>query len=144
MLRTKSTATHTIINKDERMPKATPKFRPKWLGGNKKDMPTRPEVTPKPWLGQTESGSFTGYAKKNKQFYNSKAWKLIRRQALERDDYLCQHCLPRITEARVVDHIVPINAPGGKGKGKELSLDNLQSLCVSCNARKTRFDRTDI
>ena len=109
-------------------------------------MPYMPKSSPKPWLPKKESGAFTGYAKKNKQFYNSKAWKMVRQQALERDDYCCVECKKegRVTEAKIVDHIIPINDTRNRGSELCLSLDNLQSLCVRHNARKTRYDRTDI
>lgn len=92
------------------------------------------------WIGESKSnGAFSGYTKKNKHFYNSKAWKTIRRQALERDEFTCQHCLRdnRYEPAVIVDHIEPIN----KRPELSLSLDNLQCLCRSCDGRKTSGDK---
>lgn len=75
-----------------------------------------------------------------KSFYNSKAWKQLRQQALERDNYECQHCK---SEGRVTVDSVKV-----EGKKKEvvlnvdhkfpiehypklaLFLDNLQTLCI--------------
>lgn len=110
-------------------------------------MPYKPETFRAPWIPKKETGAFTGYAKKNKKFYNSKAWKLTRRQALERDDFCCVICKRdhnRMVEAKIVDHIIPINDTRNRGKELCLSLDNLQSLCVRCNAQKTRLDRNDL
>lgn len=104
-------------------------------------MPIRPKETPKPWIPKKESGAFTGYTNKNKDFYNSKHWKRIRLQALERDSYCCVICMreDKVTEARIVDHIKPIN----QNPELKLTLSNMQSLCIKCNAKKTRSDRTD-
>jgi HNH endonuclease len=49
-------------------------------------------------------------------------------QVWERDDFTCRHCGAR--RHLSVDHIIP------ESKGGTLSLDNLQTLCRSCNSRK--------
>src|SRR5699024_5228817 len=60
-------------------------------------------------------------------FYNSKAWRDIRYQALLRDEFLCQHCLEegRYVEADLVHHIVETVDDWSK----RLDIDNLVSLC---------------
>jgi 5-methylcytosine-specific restriction enzyme A len=74
-------------------------------------------------------------------FYKSKAWKRLRQQALTRDLGLCQHCLEKkeITLADVVDHIIPIRVAWEY----RLVLENLQSLCNSCHAKKTLEDKRE-
>lgn len=52
----------------------------------------------------------------------------IRDQIFERDNYTCQHC--GSTEAPSIDHIHP------ESKGGTLDLNNLQTLCRSCNSKK--------
>ena len=52
----------------------------------------------------------------------------IRWAVWARDDFTCQECGSRIYLS--VDHIFP------ESKGGDLSLDNLQTLCKSCNSRK--------
>lgn len=52
----------------------------------------------------------------------------IRWQVWERDNFTCLHCGSR--KLLTVDHIHP------EVKGGDLSLDNLQTLCKSCNSRK--------
>lgn len=51
---------------------------------------------------------------------------------------MCEECerRGRLTPAQMVDHIVPIN----KG-GAPLDMDNLQSLCNACHARKSAQDK---
>lgn len=72
-------------------------------------------------------------------FYKSKAWRIVREDALLRDLGLCQHCLKqkRITLADMVDHIIPIKVEWDL----RLSIDNLQSLCNRCHAIKTAEDK---
>ena len=47
---------------------------------------------------------------------------------------VCEECLRRglVTEATVVDHIVPINEGGAP-----LDMSNLQSLCAKCHNIKS-------
>ena len=52
----------------------------------------------------------------------------LRKQVFERDAYRCRHCDTHIDLC--VDHIFP------ESKGGDLSLDNLQTLCRSCNSKK--------
>ena len=72
-------------------------------------------------------------------FYNSKGWKFVREHAMQRDFGLCQRCYAKedITLADMVDHIVPIKVQ----PELSLELDNTQSLCNSCHAKKTAEDR---
>ena len=80
------------------------------------------------------------YDKKADPFYRTKAWRQLRRQALQRDHYLCQDCLAakargemvRPRGAVVVHHIKP------REQYPELSLelDNLVSLCDACHNKR--------
>ena len=54
--------------------------------------------------------------------------KAIRAQVFDRDTYQCRHC--GATEHLRVDHIYP------ERHGGTLDMDNLQTLCRSCNSRK--------
>ena len=67
-----------------------------------------------------------------------RAW--VRLAALRRqlDHYLCQECLKaeRLTESKLVDHIVPIHVrPEWR-----LALENTQVLCSTCHKRKSDDD----
>lgn len=68
---------------------------------------------------------------KKQGFYHWPAWRRLRRLALQRDHYLCQHCLKKgtIKTATEVHHIKPI------ADFPELALDlgNLVSLCWNCH-----------
>lgn len=75
-----------------------------------------------------------------KAFYNSTAWKELRREALKKDNYECVHCKAEgkvtVDSKKVegkkkeivlnVDHKYPIE----KYPKLALTLDNLQTLCV--------------
>lgn len=52
----------------------------------------------------------------------------IRWAVFERDDFRCKQCGTR--RNLTVDHIFP------ESKGGELTMDNLQTLCKSCNSKK--------
>jgi len=67
---------------------------------------------------------------KHTKIYGTKAWKLARIAALDRDGGWCVRCNEK--PAIDVDHIKEI-----KDGGSPFDLDNLQSLCKSCHAIKT-------
>lgn len=79
----------------------------------------------KAWSGKrTHSGHITGTAQ----------WKRVRLEALDRDGYQCQIEGPACTgHATQVDHIVNVAAGGAL-----YDLNNLQSACAPCNARKAQ------
>lgn len=53
----------------------------------------------------------------------------LRKQVFERDGYRCLHC--GATEKLCADHII------AEIKGGPTTLENLQTLCRSCNCRKS-------
>jgi len=61
-------------------------------------------------------------------------WQARRRRVLRRDDYTCRACGLRSTRVDDisfdVDHVVP------KSDGGSHALDNLQTLCLPCHAKK--------
>lgn len=65
------------------------------------------------------------------RFYNSKEWRVLSLSRLQYDNYKCVKCGAIASE---VDHIKPIQIPGGW----ELRLDfnNTQSLCLDCHNKK--------
>lgn len=74
------------------------------------------------------------HARHSGRVIKSSRWKAVRLTALRRDDFACRHCGAR---GRLeVDHIIPVrDAPE-----RAFDLDNLQTLCPSCHARKTRIE----
>lgn len=65
--------------------------------------------------------------------YRTNQWKAVRLLAKRRDGFKCVQCGER---GRLeVDHKVPI-----RDGGAPYDLDNLQSLCPKCHARKTRME----
>lgn len=77
-----------------------------------------------------------GY-KESDPFYHSKAWKMVRKAALDRDNGMCQDCMDRMRDgigikpnrATMVHHIIPRT----ERPDLELNLDNLRCLCDSCH-----------
>ena len=61
-------------------------------------------------------------------------WKFLRLQALERDDWQCVQCGAR--KGLECDHIEPVR----DRPDLAYTLSNLQILCGSCHARKTRIE----
>lgn len=76
---------------------------------------------------------------KEVRFYKSKEWKRLRLQVLQRDNYLCQHCLidGKLIPANVVDHVIPVK----EDWNLTLEINNLQVLCASCHNKKTNDDK---
>lgn len=60
-----------------------------------------------------------------------RAWRKLKEQIHLRDNYTCQHC-GIVTLELECDHIL------NKAQGGTDDLDNLQSLCKSCHAKKTQ------
>jgi len=73
--------------------------------------------------------------KRQHPFYDSQAWKVLRRQIVSRDGYRCTVCHVSLTSAQArVDHIVRMkDAP-------HLALEpsNLRTLCSRCDAHSHR------
>lgn len=75
-----------------------------------------------------------------KTFYNSTAWNQLRQQALERDNYECQHCKAegRVTVDSIKEHgkhkriVLNVDHKFSIETYPKLALvlDNLQTLCI--------------
>ena len=68
---------------------------------------------------------------KQQGFYCRAAWRKTRKMVLQRDHYLCQHCLAegRVTPATEVHHIKKLE----DYPDLALDLSNLVSLCWTCH-----------
>ena len=75
---------------------------------------------------------------KLKKFYSSRSWRKVRNKHIN-DNPLCEECKDKgkVVEAEEVDHIVPLKVDWSK----RLDMDNLQSLCKSCHAKKSQRDK---
>jgi len=73
---------------------------------------------------------------KEQSFYKSNGWKIARKKALARDEYLCQDCkkIGQIVPAITVHHIVPIKEEWSL----RLVIENMISLCESCHQQRHR------
>lgn len=76
------------------------------------------------------------YKTNNDAFYKSKAWKSLRLEALQRDNYLCVECLKngKITPADTVHHIKPLRID----QARALQLSNLETVCTACHNKLHR------
>ena len=76
---------------------------------------------------------------KYKEFYNSKAWRILKEKKLQDEQYRCEYdnCNKLATE---VHHIIPIQVE--VGWSKRLDYDNLMCLCIEHhNLKHNRFQR---
>ncbi|MEO3415732.1 HNH endonuclease signature motif containing protein [Roseovarius sp. CAU 1744] len=74
------------------------------------------------------------YVAHSKKVTRGPRWKALRLQALDRDDWQCVQCGER--RRLECDHIVPVR----DRPDLSFTLSNLQILCGSCHARKTRLE----
>ena len=75
---------------------------------------------------------------KASKFYNSVAWKKLRKLKQSRDP-LCEYCLEknRTRIATEVDHVIPIK----DNWSMRLVFNNLRSTCHRCHMNKTKEDK---
>ncbi|ARN80925.1 HNH endonuclease [Methylocystis bryophila] len=79
-------------------------------------------------------GLRSDYARHSARVLRSKQWQAVRLLAKRRDGFKCVQCGSRY--GLEVDHIKPVRThPEGS-----YALDNLQTLCGRCHARKTRIE----
>jgi len=66
--------------------------------------------------------------------YQSKEWKKLRVMVLRRDSYSCVFCNSNLRGKGLsrVDHIVPVK----EDPSRAFDMDNLRSLCSSCDNRR--------
>lgn len=64
--------------------------------------------------------------KSNSRFYQTEAWKEVRREALEKANHECEVC--GIAEQLVGHHVIPLS-----DGGEPLDVDNVAILCRSCH-----------
>lgn len=71
------------------------------------------------------------------RFYHSTDWERAREQALQRDGYLCKHCLAHGVEtpAVMVHHISELTPANINDPNATINLDNLVSLCDLCHKK---------
>lgn len=69
------------------------------------------------------------------RFYQTKQWSSLRKQALDRDHYVCQYCGQ--PNSRTVDHIIPIAVDHSKAT----DIDNLATICRQCHRVKTDWEK---
>ena len=113
----------------------------------KLDMTARGDIHPHQQLKKifkivkSKSDCRTSKIKTKKDFYSSRAWRILRYQAFEKYGNRCQCCgaMPSDGITLHVDHI----KPRSKHPDLELDLNNLQILCEDCNAGKINQWDTD-
>ena len=70
-----------------------------------------------------------------KAFYNSGAWKAVRRFVLNRDHYTCRDCTRRAEE---VHHVIELTPGNINDPSIALNPGNLVSLCGECHKKRTK------
>jgi len=88
----------------------------------------------RPWHKDKKVSAVTRTKNNNRKVYDSSMWRNKVRPAKLKNTPFCEFCdvEGRLTEAKEVDHIKPISEGG-----EPFELYNLQSLCVSCHAKKS-------
>jgi 5-methylcytosine-specific restriction endonuclease McrA len=83
-----------------------------------------------------------GKSLKEQGWYHERAWRNIRKLAMHRDKYLCQHCLQKgtIRLASTVHHKKPLEEYPELG----LELGNLESVCFTCHELTKRRKKREI
>ena len=94
----------------------------------------------RPWeIKPINYNSMPGQGRKNDngEFYRSRAWRSLRAMKLYHNP-LCECCMEngQLTQAKVVDHVIPINLGG-----EPMDISNLKSLCIRCHNRKSAKER---
>tara|TARA_R100000656_G_scaffold32743_1_gene28292 strand:+ start:4057 stop:4392 length:336 start_codon:yes stop_codon:yes gene_type:complete len=101
-------------------------------------MPTFPKKKIRPWIPVRKKGSRESIIKSTdiqnnfQSFYNSKRWRSLRNYYLSMNP-LCKTCEEAgyCEPGTDIDHVIPLRLGGTN------NLDNLQTLCRSCHARKS-------
>ena len=95
-------------------------------------MPTLPKGKNRPWIPEKPKHM---REVDNASFYNSKRWRALRNYFIQKNP-VCAQCKRdgTIKGAQCVDHIKPISQ---FGMGVATDINNLQSLCNSCHAKKS-------
>lgn len=87
----------------------------------------------KPWIKERPAFDM---ASKADGFYNTPTWRKCRLVILKQEP-CCRQCAKNeiVTPAQMVDHIIPMAIGGAP-----LDPENLQPLCNSCHAAKSKQD----
>tara|TARA_Y100000593_G_C4114272_1_gene239470 strand:+ start:217 stop:555 length:339 start_codon:yes stop_codon:yes gene_type:complete len=95
-------------------------------------MPTLPKGKKRPWIPEKPKHM---REVDNASFYNSKRWRALRNYFIQKNP-ICAQCKRDgiIKGAQCVDHIKAISK---FGMGVATDINNLQSLCNSCHAKKS-------
>lgn len=99
-------------------------------------MAERPKQVKRCWV--QERKPFEQRAVDNSAFYNSRAWRKLRKGFLDKNP-LCATCEKAdvVTVATVADHIVPISRGG-----ERLDEANLQPMCKKCHDSKSAKEKS--
>lgn len=79
-------------------------------------------------------GVMKEYFRHSRHITRGPRWKALRVQALQRDGWKCVQCGEKV--GLEIDHIQPVR----DRPDLAYDLDNLQTLCGRCHAKKTRIE----
>lgn len=96
-------------------------------------MPNLPTSSKRSWIANNKGNHQGRIRTETDKLYHTTNWRKLRKKYITAHP-LCAECMKqnRITTGTVVDHITPV-----KQGGEFLNLNNLQTLCDKCHARKS-------
>jgi len=105
-------------------------------------MPNLPKGKKKKWIASSKK--ITGFTEKHKSenydFYNSRAWRKLRKWHIEREPH-CRWCTEEgkvnYKDRVIIDHIIELK----EDMSKALDSDNLMTLCLPHHNQKTAWTK---
>lgn len=118
-----------------------PGFVGYWLNKKRPDMVGNKYK--KPVFGKDNIFSRLNFKAEKHPRWKGGGWLYWKKQALVRDNYICQKCNLHDPEVMIVDHIISNKKTGKRYIDNGHDLNNLQTLCANCHLKKSRLEKRE-